>query len=690
MPWLARLVLGLALLNGCVDNGNDVGFRLPASIGGAGGTGGSAGAANAAGSIGSPDTTLPPLPVLSGVEASVSGDSVSIRFEPLEDAVDYRVYELPANQDITIEGDDVTIRNATYRCAGNRQTPFVTMDGAEQVASGYMKTLVDGQDVGGYTRTLDEATLGHAYAEPGRDRVPVYALGDSDPLSENENYFMRWGASRLKEYVTSDSERSMLLDFGYRDDGVVFYVPASESADTRWIQTSTDENARYYFIDGPEAALRTNPAPAFLALASPAPGSAPLMRVYYRNFSGTSHDELVLGKPRFERARRQGDQLPMFELHWSGLTGPTTLVVEALNPGCPRPPGLLAPISLPATTNHPPWLTFDEARAASPEGALYVNAQHDPASRPRAIARAFLRDVSPLPAPELDWSWGFSASDDIGTFTDVPCGSVDGNCYQDFRRVSERFDVSFLPIDDQRQVLAPLLGELWVMFADHTSGVNGKFRMTSTEMAEVGAGSFLYVTMEVSSFTTARRYPQIIISDQPAPVQHNMPLGNTLLIHPYGDWPSVLDLQVCDHRAWDVNNHCPFADFDHYFDPADPMRKLSLAPNAEIGEHVGVDRSTRFEVYVSTARAYVLLDGAPYGCFDLPAAGVPTGPVSVTFGDTLFHSAIDQLQFFGYMRDNLQHDAQRHWDNLGFKSGVAAPAWDEARMPCTSQLFTRP
>jgi hypothetical protein len=85
----------------------------------------------------------------------------------------------------------------------------------------------------------------------------------------------------------------------------------------------------------------------------------------------------------------------------------------------------------------------------------------------------------------------------------------------------------------------------------------------------------------------------------------------------------------------------------------------------------------------------LLLDDEPYGCFDLPATGVPTGPVSVTFGDVLFHSDIDQLQFYQYVRENLQRDAQRHFDNLGFKSGVAAPVWAEARLPCTSGLFTR-
>jgi hypothetical protein len=673
MTRLGRLLMGLLLVPGCVDNGNDVGFRLPVA------SGGSAGA----------ETTLPPLPQLGGVKATVRGDSVHITFEPLAEAVDYRVYALPPNRDVTVNGGDFTIENALYRCAGKRQTPAVAVDDEPPVASGYMRTLVEDQDVNGYVRTLAEATLGHVYTEPGRGRIPVYALGDSEPLAENENYFMRWAASRVKEYVTSDSERDERLDFGYRDDGIAFYAPASESEETRWVYTSTDALARYYFSDGPEMAARTNPTPALLALSDAAPGSAPLLRVFYENLSGTSHDELVVGQPRFERARRQGDQLPMFELHWSGLTEATTLVVEALNPGCPSPPGLLSPLSLPASPAHPAWLTLDEARAARNDGALYVNGQHEPTSEPHAIARAFLDDVAPEPAPELDWSWGFNAADELGTFSEMPCGSPTGNCFQDFRRASERFDVSFFPVDSERQTLGTMLGELWVLFADLESGVSGKFRMTPPEQAEITADGYLYVTMEASAFTTARRYPQILISDQVAPVQHNLPLGNALVIHTYGDWPNLYEVQLCDHRAWDVNQHCPFADLDHYFDPADATRKLSLAPNAEVGEHVGIDRSTRFDVYVSTARVYLLLDGQPYGCFDLPATGTPSGTVSVTFGDTLFHSDNDQLQFYQYPREHLQHDAQRHFDNLGFKSGVAAPAWPEARLPCTSGLYTR-
>ena len=59
------------------------------------------------------------------------------------------------------------------------------------------------------------------------------------------------------------------------------------------------------------------------------------MRVYYKNGCGKHHDELAAGQPRFERARSQGDKQPLFDLLWSGIKADTTLVVEALDQGCP-------------------------------------------------------------------------------------------------------------------------------------------------------------------------------------------------------------------------------------------------------------------------------------------------------------------------------------------------------------------
>jgi len=637
-------------------------------------------------------TALKPLPRMINVVANATGDSVGISFSPIDGAVDYRVYVLPDNGDVT-NGDDgeLSIKNAIYRCAGNRQAPAATMDGAAQVQSGAIKTLVDGQSVEGYKRTLADAQLGFVYLEPGDGRVPVYALGDNDGKADTTCYFMRWGASRVKKYTTSKDERDKLVAQGFRDDGIVFYAPADGADGTVQIsmQERTGTFPRLYFVGGsPEAAMRKTSTPAFSALAAAADDTVPLMRVFYQNACGISHDELVATMSMFNRVRTQGDQQPVFNLHWSGLTGPTTLVVEALDQGCPYS-GALAAKSADAyvdkeqtiTVNHEAWLTLADAQAASATGEVFINGQYDTKVAPRPIARSFVK-ISPAAAPDLDWSYGFKADDSLGTFTDAPCG--DENCFQQFRQQSASADVVFMYVETQRWAQASTLGELWINYADLGADVNGKFRLTPPEKADMTADSFLYATMEVDDFTTQRRYPQIMISDQEAPVQAHLKTGNTMIIQTFGDWPSTYELQVCDHRYWDVNNQCPRFDFYHQLDPNDPMTVTGLAPVPEVGELVGMDRSTRFEVYASTKRVYLMLGGQPYGCADLPTSGIPKGPATVTFADVLYHSDADNT--FDFTHRKLQWETRRHMDNLGFKSHVAAPAWDEKRFPCTSRL----
>jgi hypothetical protein len=642
-------------------------------------------------------TALKQVPALVNVTASTTGDSVSISFDPIDGAVDYRVYELPSNDAISTTADGyLTVQNATYRCAGNRQTPAVTLDGAMQVQSGGAKTLVDGQDINGYTRSLAEATIGYVWAQPGKGRVPLYALGDSAPKGDIDCYFMRWTASRSKRYVTSTTDRDDLLKKGFRDDGIAFYVPAAADGTTVQVSTSVKPDAmygdtQYYFLDGsPEAAVRTGATPAFIALAAAADGAVPLKRVFYQNGCGESHDELVAGEARFERARRQGDKLPLWDLHWSGLTGPTTLVVEALDQGCPYP-GFLSTKANPAFTTPPgfstmydAWLTVDDARAASKTGELFINGQFDSSSKPRPIARSFIK-VAPAPAPNLDWSYGFKPDDSLGTLHDIPCASADGNCYGQARQTSDTVETEFFLTQENRLAQGPLFGELWVTYSDAEADTNGKFRLTPLTKATMTDDSFVYAREEVASFTTGRRYPQILISDRDTPVQIHLAEGNTLVLQTFGDWPNVYQLEVCDHKNWDVNDQCPAFDFYHQFtDAANPDTVSGLAPVPEVGEHVGLDRSTLLEIYASTKRAYLFLDGLPFGCADLPTAGVPKGPVTVSFGDVLYHSSADAL--FDFTGKKLHHDTVRHFDNLGFKSNVASPKWDETRFPCTSTL----
>jgi hypothetical protein len=601
------------------------------------------------------------------------------------------VYVLPSNDDIMPLADGgLTVKNAVYRCAGNRQVPAATVDAAPQVPSGLIRTLVDNQDVQGYKRSLAEATLGYVYALPGDGRVPVYALGENGPQDDNDCYFQRWDSTRVKRYVTSEDDRAALIKMGFRDDGIAFYVPAAASDATVQIDTSVDGLTRFYFPDGPEVAKRKDPQPAFVALAAATDGAVPLMRVFYSSNCGAAHDELVASKSRFDRVRLQGDKQPLYALHWSGLTASTILVVEALDAGCPYA-GFLAPKSDPSYVGgakqlYEAWVTPQEAQAASSTNELFINGQFDGNPKPRPIARSFIT-VAPAPAPDLDWSFGFRADDSLGTFVDEDCQALDGNCFQTFRQKSEVADIEFFFPESRRWALGTEFGELWSTYGDLGGDVNGKFRLTPLVKADLAADSYLYATMEADAFSTNRRYPQILISDQDPPVQANLPLGKTLVFQTFGDWPNRYEAQVCDHQLWDVNNQCPRFDFYHQTDPKDSTNKVvGLAPNYEVGERAGVDRSTRFEVYASTTHVYVYVDGAPFGCGTLPSTGVPSGAVTVTFGDVLYHSDADDL--FDFHQRHQRYVTRRHYDNLGFKSHVALPAaWDESRLPCTARLI---
>jgi hypothetical protein len=58
----------------------------------------------------------------------------------------------------------------------------------------------------------------------------------------------------------------------------------------------------------------------------------------------------------------------------------------------------------------------------------------------------------------------------------------------------------------------------------------------------------------------------------------------------------------------------------------------------------------------------------------------------VAFGDVLYHSqAEDDSIPSWFLSTGYAHESIRKFDNLGFKSGVAAPAWDETKLPCMPQ-----
>jgi hypothetical protein len=685
----ASTAVALALGSYACSSSDDSG---PGSgSGGSGAQGGGAGDSGVVGQIdGGVTTTLPEVPAMSNVYAKENDDSVSIRFDPVDDARDYRVYPLPKDEDIQVDASgNVVVKNAIYRCAGDREAPEPMIDDGPDIQSNAIRTLVDNQEVGGYTRQLADATLGYVHSSPGEGLVPVHVLGDpSGDADQTDCYFARWTESRVKKYVTDEAEYQDLLAQGWRDDGVQFYVPSTASAGTKQIYLD-DGDAQFYFPEGPEADVHDQKEPAFLVLKDQATGTVPLMRVYYDQACARGHDELVPGKTRFERAWKQGAYQPWLTLTWSPITEETTLVVEALDSGCPFQ-GHLSPKSIPNPVDdqiqHQPWITIDEARAASATGEVFINGQHEATNRPKAIARAFLK-VKPKPHEAMDWFMGFSPGTELDPLSDVDCGVADGNCFQSFRQQSATLDVAMMSVATDIWALGQVQGELWVSFADWAADTGGKFRLTPKQKANMDASTFLHVTMEVNMVSTGRRYPQILISDQDAPVQYNMPNGNTLIVQTFSDWPNTYEVQVCDHRDWDVNNQCP--EYETFRVESSSGDVQSLAPVPEVGELSGSDHRVAFDVYASTKRVYLFLEKQPYACVDLPAAGVPSGPVTVTYGDVLYHSGADD-NLMGFHDQHMKIEMRRQWDNLGFSSGKPAPIWDETRLPCRAPISLSP
>jgi hypothetical protein len=700
------------------EPGGGGGTAMPTTSG-AGGTGGSmGGGANvggggaAGGAVSMPPggnpiailpgvtTTLPAVNAgLTNLVGTVMDDSVSLTFDPVDGAADYRVYPLPADADIDIKTDPPTIKNATYRCAGTMEKSSVSSDDGKThpPANNIVQTLVTSA-VSGYTRTMDEATLGYVYPEPGDGLVPVWALGNPAHEADGVCVWAGYESSRVKTYTSSKADHDMLVSQGWRDDGIKFYVPAKADATTQPLYTASSKPdgagfyGVFYFASAKEQTARMSLGPTaadFVVLKSQAPKTKPLMRFWYQSAcQRISHDELVVGKARFDNAYHQGNY-PATALTWSGITQPTVLVVEALGSGCPYQ-GMLAATHIDAAksnngaTPHEPYVTLSEMRAASATGEVYVNGQYDTTTRPKVIARSFVK-VEPQAPPKMDFFDGFH--EDPGF---MPAQKTMGiNCAQMLHFTSPKYELSVYCMQDTSNLFSSgmFLGQFWVTYSDNEQDTNGKVRIQPKQLAQIADSTFIHATMSIDSVTTHRRYPQILISDQTYPVQENMMKGNTVVVETISSWPPEMQIQFCDHAMWDVNAQCP-----HYNLYRQDAAGTNVPPVPYFGEHITTDRVNQYDFYVSTKRAYIFFDGQPYGCADLPADKLKTGQASVTFGDVLYHSGADVVGadigwIYEFHVRHLSTETRHHYDNIGFSSGVPAPAWNEKLIPCQSTLI---
>lgn len=667
---------------------------------------------------------LPPLPPIENLRPTVRGDTAIVEFEPVAGARDYRIYRYPEPGDVSVGADgELSIRNAIYRCAGMRP-----LGSREANPSGHFDASLSctADACLGYARSEPESILGWVFLTPAAGRSPVYRMADPNGAGGffNSDWVVPLFAdANAAEYVVGTAERDRLLAAGYRDDGIAFYVADEGTRPVYRARYEPDwlgDRVLLYFVDGPEHDARSEHdgvlemGEAFRILDAPVEGAVELHRVYY--LSADAHDVLAAGDARYERVLHQGN-VPLTSVTWPGLTEEGTYVIEALDSGCPFPGGYIGAVAAPADPANRPTITLDEARLSS--GEVFVNGQFTTTNRPRPIARALVT-LGPAAEETMGWLQTFDPGAPFGAF-DVMTENNGVFIYRndvmgiDFSGCSENLSVG------------PLLGQLRIGFADYGSSCNMSI-FPRDFPTSLEAERFLHVRMSSDIPSTGRRYPQLMITTvvpfEPIAVD-GMRLWERIFHHRLGPLPADLDgpdmmrgtpddgapgeevsiivqpfggyhelqIQICDQRGWGVGNQCSQANlYGHHAGNYLEEWDEPWLPVPVMGEISGHDRPVRFDVYASTERVYVYVDGRPAGCAVLPAGRMPAGPVTPSFRAVLYHSDIDESvtpedTAFRYLRDYSLMHTMRSFDDLGVDEGVAAPAWDESILPCGTRWY---
>jgi hypothetical protein len=662
----------------------------------------------------------------------VRGDTVTIDFEPIAGALDYRIYPEPAAGDWLIgTAGEVGVKNGIYRCAGDR----VFRDRKDEPGSGF-EFATFGGDNGrhGYSRKEPESTLGYVFLTSGPGRVPVYRVADPNGGGGYQNadwVVPLYAEANSAEYVTDAAARDQLIAKGWRDDGIAFYTidAASAAAATKTVYRIKyapgadwqGDNVVFFFTDGPEYDTRAaQPAkeiadlgPRFKILAAEQPGSVALRRVTYPG----AFDVLAAGEARFQQVLHQGTR-PIASVTWPGIKKATRFVIEALDAGCPFPNGHIAAMhhapDLDRTTMQPfnaPSVTVDEARLTS--GEVFINGQHAPANRPKPVARAYV-DVAPQARPPMDFLATFDEGAPWGPFTKYQ----DNNSFL-FRSADWAIDTTGCT---DNFTFGPVLGQFVLGMADGGSSCN--VSITPKKVAtKVAADRYLHVRMMSDIPSTGRRYPQIMVTnvplaEDPKPTDSNFfmvpvhsrlgtfpfdlagpdkvmgtaddiaPMGGqSIIVQPFGGYQET-QIEFCDQRGWGVSSQCNRANvYGFHAGDYTATWKQSWTPVPVQGDLAGYDRPVKWDVYTSTNRVYVFMDGKPSACAVLPAGRMPAGAVTVAYRAVLYHCGIDETVTpadtgHRFEREYSICHSDRHMDDFGIDLATDAPAWDESVLPC--------
>lgn len=442
-----------------------------------------------------------------------------------------------------------------------------------------------------------------------------------------------------------------------------------------------------------------------------------------------------------QRNAPAGERIPARRIEVTGLTESSRVVVEALDTTCPFP-GVVGATSqtievtngaLPAS-ERVPFSIYTEEEVRERYGSLIVNG-HRPGSPlgapasdepPRVLARTTLR-VEPAggPPPTSDFFTGFDDEEDQPVYVGPlpPLGRAPKN--------GQLFETSELTLTTYAEAHTQFFvdrGQLHVLLADWQQDVFASAVAYPKRAALIDDEDYVHVTFEVPSNATARRYWWLSLcgADRMGETldENGHLLGNIiqtpffyqndgknpsvekwscLQLFPRDGLPSPLpptntrpesDLRVMVNvpnagERDSVRNvsprQYPGGTAPGWYRQMDADGQL-VAPILD--DQLYVSQKTRYDVYVRDDRVIVYVDGEQRLCNDFPTTHLTMAEAAVGFGQVLYHSAAERVEFSRsfndrtgqrYYLENTPYIDARAWDNLGFDEGVEAPAsFDES------------
>lgn len=425
------------------------------------------------------------------------------------------------------------------------------------------------------------------------------------------------------------------------------------------------------------------------------------------------------------------------------VSAPMALVVEAIDTPCPFP-GLLAPVhaNLKMGIDEVPiadrvdFSFFTEAEVAAKYGSLVRNGHgkgsilggQGPVASPKVLSRTTVR-VTPQ-GKAMPRTKDFFDEFDGTSGPWMAMGTVDdGNrAHKDGRRFSNpKWDVSIYNDEAEAAVLDEVHGLLRVTLPDWIQDVFSSVVLVPRRVARLSDTDYLHLTFEVASNATSRRYWWVGVcgaSEAGKTFDANGHFAGKLVQTPFfyqddGYNPSLekwnclqffprdgspFDIAGASRSESDVRvmlNRPDAGERDSVVNLSPAQYPASSAKpswfrmqNATgtlgagiLDDQMLIAPRTRFDAWVRRDRLVLYVNGQQRLCNDFGPHRLTMAEGAVAFGQVLYHSAAERLEFSRSFNDrtgqrfyleNAPYADEREWDNVGYEEGVGAPAGFDA------------